>query len=57
MNFGVMINMKRLSLAIVFACCMLSVAAQEEGARVNPTRSGYTFRSEVRTITEDDEVR
>ena len=22
-----------------------------------PTRSGYTFRSEVRTITEDDEVR
>ena len=28
-------NMKRLSLAIVFACCMLALAAQEEGFRVN----------------------
>ena len=27
--------MKRLSLAIVFACCMLAVAAQEDGFRVN----------------------
>ena len=27
--------MKRLSLAIVFACCTLTVAAQEEGFRVN----------------------
>ena len=29
------ILMKRLSLAIVFACCTLAVAAQEEGFRVN----------------------
>ena len=28
-------NMKRLSFAIVFACCMLTVAAQEDGFRVN----------------------
>ena len=27
--------MKRLSLAIIFACCTLAVAAQEDGFRVN----------------------
>ena len=48
-----MVYSKRL---ILFLLVLLTITAYGSKTDV-PTRSGYTFRSEVRTITEDDEVR
>jgi len=41
-------NMKRLSFAIVFACCMLTVAAQEDGFRVNYQGAKPTIKEFVK---------
>ena len=39
-------NMKRLSLAIIFACCTLAIAAQEDGFRVNYQGAKPTIKDE-----------
>ena len=51
-NYGIM---KRLSLAIMFACCTLGMAAQDKD--YVPQRSDYSFRTEVRAINDDGDVR
>ena len=53
-------TMKRLSLAIVFACCTLAIAAQEEGFRVNyqgaqPTIKDFALAYIASLISEAEE--